>query len=169
MSTLSKKPQNVDDWLTKQEAAAVLGMAEKSLDRMATRGEIQKTMRKRVGLAPQAVFHPGDIERAKAERERQPFVMPATGNGTAGPTGVPALSSSGGAAVSLPAVLQTLAEAIRPDGVRLAEKIHLTITEASAYAGLPKAHLRRLIADKKLPALKTGAGWRIRRRDLEAL
>jgi excisionase family DNA binding protein len=67
--------------------------------------------------------------------------------------------------------LQTVAAAARapePD-VRLAERLFLTIREAGRYSGLPQSHLRELIRSRKLKALKTGAGWRIRRADLEQI
>lgn len=69
-----------DDWLTKQQASQLLGVAEKTIDRLAARGEIQKATRQRPGLSPVTVFHPADIARVKAERERSPapFVMPPT-------------------------------------------------------------------------------------------
>jgi excisionase family DNA binding protein len=34
---------------------------------------------------------------------------------------------------------------------------------------LPLPHIRRLMQEGKLPAMRTGAGWRIRRTDLERL
>src|SRR4051812_23732984 len=48
-------------------------------------------------------------------------------------------------------------------------RIFLTMAEASEFSGLPVAFLRRLIASGKLKALKTGAGWRISRVEIEGL
>lgn len=164
VSIMSKKPQNVDDWLTKQQAAQVLGLAEKSLDRMATRGEIQKAMRKRPGLPPQAVFHPGDVDRAKAEREK-PFVMPS---GTTS-TSVPVLSNS----AAMPAVIQAISGIKqRSDGVRLPERLYLTIEEAAEFTGLGVGYIRKQIREGKITP-RRGAGPRgadvLRRADLEGL
>ena len=53
--------------------------------------------------------------------------------------------------------------------VRIPERLFLTLAEAAEYSGLPHAHLRRLMAEGKLEALRTGSGWRIRRTDLERL
>jgi len=39
---MSNKNHNYDGWLTKQEAAASLGLAEKTLDRMAESGKIPR-------------------------------------------------------------------------------------------------------------------------------
>jgi excisionase family DNA binding protein len=41
------------------------------------------------------------------------------------------------------------------------------MAEAAEFSGLPVAFLRRLIASGKLKALKTGAGWRVARLELE--
>ena len=42
-----------------------------------------------------------------------------------------------------------------------------TLAGSVKFRGLPVAFLRRLIADRKLKALKTGAGWRISRVEFE--
>ena len=47
--------------------------------------------------------------------------------------------------------------------------IFLTIAEAKEFSGLPVAFLRKLIGSGKLKALKTGAGWRISRLEIEKL
>jgi excisionase family DNA binding protein len=43
------------------------------------------------------------------------------------------------------------------------------MTEAGEFSGLPAVFLRRLVTSGKLKALKTGAGWRIARIELERL
>ncbi len=48
-------------------------------------------------------------------------------------------------------------------------RIFLNMTEAAEFSGLPGVFLRRLITAGKLKALKTGAGWRIARIELEKL
>lgn len=48
-------------------------------------------------------------------------------------------------------------------------RIFLTMTEAAEFSGLPSVFLRRLITSGKIKALKTGAGWRIARIELEKL
>jgi hypothetical protein len=56
-----------EDWLTKQEAARTLGIAEKTLDRLASRGQVEKRTRKRPGQPFSSVFNPSDIERLAAQ------------------------------------------------------------------------------------------------------
>ena len=51
--------------------------------------------------------------------------------------------------------------------VPVERRIFLTMAESAEYSGLPVAFLRRLIASGKLMALRTGAGWRVSRVELE--
>jgi excisionase family DNA binding protein len=51
--------------------------------------------------------------------------------------------------------------------VPIERRMFLTMAESAEYSGLPVAFLRRLIASGKLKALKTGAGWRVSRVELE--
>jgi excisionase family DNA binding protein len=49
----------------------------------------------------------------------------------------------------------------------------LCFAEAAAYTGLPQSTLRKLLANRKLPALDTGprfgGRWRFKRSDLDAI
>ncbi len=174
MSNKPVQPPDLNHWLTKREAAQLLAVAEKTIERMADRAEIQKATRKRPGLPAQVVYHPGDLERIKVAREEPPgaFLVPS---GTR-PTGVPALSAqtrpTGVPHVSDAAwrALATIAGATA--GVRLAERLYLTMEEAARFTGLGESHLRRQIKAGRLAVLK-GAGYKgadvIRRADLEKL
>jgi len=51
--------------------------------------------------------------------------------------------------------------------VPVERRIFLTMSESAEFSGLPVAFLRRLIASGKLRALRTGAGWRVSRMELE--
>ena len=44
----------------------------------------------------------------------------------------------------------------------------MTVAAAADYSGLPRSYLRELIKKGDI-GIKTGAGWRIRRADLEKL
>jgi excisionase family DNA binding protein len=50
----------------------------------------------------------------------------------------------------------------------LAEKLTLSLVEASQLSGLSRNHLRQAIEDKKLRARIIGRGWRVKREDLDA-
>lgn len=163
------------DWLTKQQAAEALGVSTKTLEQWAQRGRLQQASWKRPGGGARiTVYHPADVARLR--QERQPgapaFVVPA----------VPAAAGNGRAAeptalaAPLPPVeeiLRALVGAVVRAASEKSEKsentrLFLTLDEAAEASGLPRAYLRRLIAEGKLEAIKS-RGWRIRRRDLDQL
>lgn len=52
--------------------------------------------------------------------------------------------------------------------VGVADKLTLSLVEASQLSGLSRGHLRQAIEAKKLRARIIGRGWRVKREDLEA-
>lgn len=64
--------------------------------------------------------------------------------------------------------LQALQSPPSPPVSEMAETLYVTIAQASAITGLTQAYLRRAIGNLTLPAIRD-RGWRIRRKDLEAL
>ena len=88
-ATLALMDNNLlDDWFTKSQAAAVLQVSEKTVERMAHKGEIRRETRKRPGLRPLPVYSPEDLDRVKAAQVPQMAVLPPQAE--AG--GVPALA-----------------------------------------------------------------------------
>ena len=49
----------LDDWFTKSQAAAFLQVSEKTIERLAAKGEIRRASRKRPGVRPLPVYDPG--------------------------------------------------------------------------------------------------------------
>ena len=147
----------LDDWFTKSQAAGLLQVSEKTVERLARKGEIRRETRKRPGVRPSPVYSPEDLDRVKAAQVPQVVVMPPQAE--AG--GVPALASR----LDLPSFLQSL---VTGADVPLRDKLFLTVKEAVRFSGLPESTIRRLLRSGKLPGFKAG-GWRIRRVDLEEL
>jgi excisionase family DNA binding protein len=52
--------------------------------------------------------------------------------------------------------------------VPVADKLTLSLIEASQLSGLSRNHLRQAIEEKKLKARIIGRGWRVKRDDLDA-
>jgi excisionase family DNA binding protein len=76
----------------------------------------------------------------------------------------------GGTPNGLEAAFLAFLQSKTPNSVVPVERrLFLTLAEAAEFGGLPIAFLRRLIACGRLKALKTGAGWRISRVELEKL
>lgn len=164
MSTHMSKLSNLtESWLTKQQAAQILQVAEKTIDRMAKSGKIQKELLKRPGQAPIVVFHPGDIERFKP-------VVPAPYSIWGNPPLV--MSDTESNLSKCHEVGQVSTPMSKVSKVRL--PLWLTLQEAVDYSGLPEAILREFIAGGRIPALDVGRGrrggrWRIRKVDLREL
>ena len=145
------------DWFTKSQAAATLQVSEKTIERLATKGDIRRATRKRPGVRPLPVYDPDDLQKIKdSQIPRVEIISQAEA-----PQQRPALVPR---ADLLPSLLQTLF----PSDLPLRDKLFLTIKEAARFAGLPQATIRRLIHAAAIPAVKAG-GWRIKRSDLEQL
>jgi excisionase family DNA binding protein len=172
---------NYSAWLTKQQAADAIGVSTKFIEQLAKEKKLQSAKRQRPETgAWVSVYHPDDVGRLRQERkpEALPFIMPAAETEArtelatapaANPNAIAIRQSPAEFLQALFAALQTASENSENHSVRITERLFLTIPEAADYSGLPQAHLRRLVADGKLTGLKTGAGWRIRRADLEKL
>ena len=150
-------------WQTKAEAVALLGISERTIERMVQAGRIHQVYKHVPGRRPIAVLNPKDIGKVKAETIK-PVPVPVVHEDTDGASRDLVPLSPQNAASHL---LTALAS-VTPQRVPVTSKVYLPLKEASEYSGLPAAYLRRLIGEGTLPALKTG-GYRIRRADLEKL
>lgn len=151
---------DVNDWPTKQEAAAQLDVSGKSIDDLLKQGRLKKRIR-RGGGPPIVVVDPATIEECRQAPGTSVTLarigdhrLARTRSGIA-PSGLEA------------AFLAFLQSKIPSTLVPVERRIFLTMAESAEYSGLPVAFLRRLIASGKLKALRTGSGWRVSRAELE--
>jgi len=79
------------------------------------------------------------------------------------------LTLTGGAPTALEAAFLALLQSKTAPPLPIDRRIFLTMAESAEFTGLPAAFLRRLVATGKIAALRTGAGWRIARLELEKL
>lgn len=173
-------PANQPDysaWLTKPQAAEAIGVATKTIEQFAEQKKLQTAMYKRPQGGPAIrVYHPEDVETLRKERNPQAPLFVTKGKPST------ALVHSRSRIVmqgTMPEGTLQLMSAIERSKVRIPEKLFLTIPEASQYAGLPQAEIRRRLQlgsrpigalhEAALPGIRTGAGWRVRRKDLEKL
>jgi len=161
-------------WMSKPAAAAAIGCSPKTIEALSKAGQLHQAYWKRPETgATIVVYHPSDVERIRKERN------PAGAEAFPVPDQAPAAST---ALVAPPTSPEQFIRALvalaggsensakhsqKHSDVRLAERLFLTISEAAEFSGLPKVHLRRLLAAGTLQALKTGRGWRVRRHNLE--
>lgn len=174
-------PPDYSTWLTKAQAAEAIGVSTKTIEAFAQDRRIEQAAWRPQGRgSAKAVYNPDDVARMVQERQpgRSAFVLPAAATAPANGSGHHAPSALAIAGPGTPsgeevlrlvlaAALQVLTSE-KSSTSENSEKLFLTIPEAAAVTGLTQAHLRRVIADKTLPAIRD-RGWRIRRRDLEAL
>lgn len=172
-------------WLTVDEALGRIGCSKRTVERLASARKIEQRLRRQDGTPPVAVYNPDDVARIASERrpDPAPFVLPAVGaNGNghhAQASGSHQLQSrpTGSIGVSAEDLIRqffTLAvQAFQsppspPVAESVAETLYLTLPEASAFTGLTATFLRKMIKAGTLTAFKD-RGWKIRRKDLEAL
>jgi hypothetical protein len=157
--------------MNKEDVAKALGCSTRQIEKFASEGRLGERVYVRGKRGRQADYKPEEVERLKVELERERAEV----IGHAAPfAGVQALQRVGGEQ-GMSTLASLLAGALRAtqDGrhdttppVELKDKLMLTEREAAAYAGLSLADIERARASVK--AIKTGAGWRVKRTALEA-
>jgi excisionase family DNA binding protein len=157
-----------------KEAAEYLGISVKTLERKIAGGEIA------VAYVPgttgkQRTFDRSELDRFKeAEAEKAAattyIARPVTNEADEKQTAL-APTRTADAKQMLALVQAAFASSNLPKQdapvTDLAAKLMLSRDEAARLAGLPATMIRAAIEAKKLKAIKTGAGWRIKRADLE--
>jgi len=171
-------------WLTKQEAAAAMGVTTKTVERFVQAGQIQQARWQRDGRGPLlAVYHPTDVDRMAATRRQgppAPFLVttpdvPTNGNGHRALARVPAAADAGIQNIPGDDLLRALVLGARRVLSETSETstLYLTVDEAAAVLNWTPRDLRRAIRDGDVPCRfgerRNWRRWRIRRKDLEAL
>ncbi len=150
-------------WVTKQQAAAALGVTTKTIERLAQEKKIQQGRWQAPGGGPvRAVYHPDDIDRLARQRQQPapgPFVIPAEPE---------ALVERAAPPDEMLRLLWAAALRAVTEMSQTSETLFVTIEQAALVAGVSRAYLRRAIQAGTLPAVKDRR-WRIRRRDLQTL
>jgi excisionase family DNA binding protein len=145
--------------LTKQEAAKELGCKPRTLELYTQQGKLSVTYaRGQRGRVAQ--YDETEVAALKSELDSATH-RPAVA------LQVQPANIAASIAESLIRVLPLASQATNRPAVAITDKLALTLEEASELSGIPKAQLRRDIQGKKLKAIHTGAGYRIRRADLE--
>ena len=157
------------DWLTKTQVAEILAVSERTVTSMSTgdNPKIQTTAQPRPGKAPLNLYHPGDVERLRQERNTdKPFLMPFQEDVEAS-RNLPAIAESVGQVLAQPATLRIMllemADAMRP---RRGPQFYNT-DQAARLLGLPKSQIERSRKSGRLPSRFLGGRWFYRREDLE--
>jgi helix-turn-helix protein len=153
--------------MNKREAAEFLNLSTRAVERAVARGKLGVRYKKnKHGYV--ALFNPSELRRYKSGLEvplpRRPFVEPVTPTTPTTPDKQSPLML--GSAV-------TLSDSLNERGgsgpvVPLADKLTLSLSEASSLSGLSQEFLLQSIRKDKLKAFKHKKFWRIKRADLDS-
>ena len=153
--------------MNKREAAEFLNLSTRAVERAVARGKLGVRYKKdKHGHV--ALFNPSELRRYKSGLEvplpRRPFVEPVT---PATPN-TPEKQSP----LMLGSIV-TLSDSLNERAgdrlvVPLADKLTLSLSEASSLSGLSQEFLLQSIRKDKLKAFKHKREWRIKRADLDS-
>jgi len=170
----------------KQDAAAHIDVSVRTLLRLVDQGKLAHLPKRRP--AEETLFDAGELDRYKREVEASAagivsaVVIPDTPGTRDTPVGNRAIARRNGSVSLSPVTLDTDDVLDTPEmrgrmlaafeamasGLRLADKLTLSLTEAALLSGLSRGHLREAIGEGKLKARIIGRGWRVKRDDLDA-
>ena len=159
---------DLSTWPAKPEAARLLGIGERTLDRQIKRtGAPEVRRRPRCdGRKPEPVCNPEDLARLLEARKR---AVAVSSGGAADVTPVMALARSVDDGPAIARVLEAVASISRPIAGKVAVlPLYLTLKQASGYSGLSMALLQRLASAGGVLAVKDN-GWKIQRAALDEL
>jgi excisionase family DNA binding protein len=161
--------------MNKKEAADRLNVSTRLVEKYAGEGRLGEVKYVRGRTGKQADYEPEAVERLKAELESPAYSLAPTAPGmNAALVGVlERIAASLDSRPALPAGSheQTGGATGSGDGskptVAVADKILLTLADASALTSLSAGHLRDAIHNGKLKAKIVGRGWKVKRADLD--
>jgi hypothetical protein len=192
---LSETTSQIVKYVTKKQAAILLGLKERRLRDYVKSGKIrqsgggflnagdvaklqdERAAKQAITQLTAMVNVPSGLtadqraqlaRAAELARQGQSGKPAANGNAAATPAIAAAAPVAAPADAALVAILKTLAEP--PPSVPIHQKIFLTTPEAIQYSGLSKGYLDRLVRLEKLKRIEEGMnGHRYRRVDLDSL
>lgn len=152
----------MSSWYTKSQVSTILGVSEKTVERMIARGELHHEKRKRPGKGPVTVLDPEDVEKARqalADAAPSPAVIQ-----NAEGSNLPA-RRMGNPIDALVEALAAAAPAKHPT-VPIHERLYLSIPEAAALSGLPQSYIRAQAHAGNLHHAPAGRGLKVLREDV---
>ncbi len=177
--------------ITKEQAAVILGKTTRAVERYAADSKNRLSVVYEKGRTRDVpMYDEGEI-RALAERLRQPSspaqavittqddnadtrqslvaISPQQALQAAlSPSDIATLATrQANTLEALQTAVSGIAERLEKPALSLADKLTLSLVEASQLSGLSRNHLRQAIEDKKLKARIIGRGWRVKRDDLD--
>ncbi len=174
--------QSESDWITKDEAAELLGVNPRQVQKRVEQGYIEKRTLARLPTEPQGrvQYSRADVDALLAGAPNQHAVEVPANGGTKDvvrmPNGGAPLSQSIAEMAGFTNGLMTVREFLNenkpehPDPwLRYKEKLWLTLDESVAYSGLPRPEMERLLREGLVYSFGRGPKtWRVQRAALDS-
>jgi excisionase family DNA binding protein len=165
--------------MTKEEAAAYLGVSSRTIERYVKDGKLTVRYEKSAN-GEMAIFDAEQLEEFKNNRETpriKPAIADLESDAPSPPTTIDkGLSMVVGAGIFAPltSAIDRLIASLTPQGSKpkltpnqLQGKLLLTLDECRVLTGLSRETLRQAIKEGNLPAQIIGKSWRVKAKDLE--
>jgi excisionase family DNA binding protein len=163
--------------MNKDEAANVLGISVRSLQRLVQSKKISVIYKRGESGKQEAIFNREEIENYKRGRDAE-TVKPATAttgdtalarsDATTGDTALARSDATTGDTALARNVIETIFNlGLQKTAVAIADKPLLKLDEAAALTGLSRQLLRQAIEDGKLKGRIIGRAYRVKREDLD--
>ena len=138
-----------------------LGASERTVNRMAERGQLQQGYLNLPGRRPAPVFNPADVETIQAEQEAaKTFPVPAQ-------TALVRQNHASPNGAEMMAAMLSVAQASAQRAPEISAS-YVGIEDAVRISGLPRGFLLEQVKAGAIKAHKIGR-WYLRRQDLEAM
>ena len=161
MNSTAIAPAKEKQWLTKAEAATILGESVRAIERKAKEGKIETTKAACKGRRPATLYSAADVERIRDERQ-----MSQRGASQLAPLPrqqPPRLLQEGGTdAIAHTSLTQlaTIAAALR-SGAAMSPRRWIKVEEAATDSGLSKRFLHKLCRGGELLSVWDEGQWKI--------
>jgi len=146
--------------ITKRQAAELLGVSLRAVNRYAAAGKLSTTYRKNAHGWTEAIFNAAELEALKKQLEApQPIQRQEKA--------LTLRDADKGVAVVLERLSEALETLKKRPAVPIEAQLTLSLRDAARLSGLTKGYLLKAIKKRKLKAAKRGRGWNIKRGDLK--
>jgi excisionase family DNA binding protein len=142
---------------SKREAAELLGVSTRAVERAVRRGHLSVVYRQSKH-GRKAWFSPADLERYRQHQEARVAVGFMTGAGPTVGTLIPM--------VDMQPRDQPATVSRRANGVPIGERLTLTLADAAQLSGLPRSFIARNVREGRLRSVKIGRTVFVKRSEL---
>lgn len=150
--------------MTKDDVAKALECSTRQVEKYAGEGRLGQVEYVKGKRGKQASYKPEEVERLKAELERERAEV--IGHGPAPSQLAPRAPSGLTQAAALERFAELVAERLRPADTR---PLWLTKAQAVEVSGLPARRITEAVRSKALAHIGRGHGWRVHRDDVLSL